>query len=125
MATSRSYLCARRPLVAVLLVAIVGGGPGAVAGASPPGHPPAGDVAVGRTIFRVNGCSDCHALAAANATATIGPNLDKLRLTYAELLRIISAGKTGRLGIMPSFEMILRPAQVADVAAFVYRAEHR
>jgi cytochrome c2 len=35
--------------------------------------------AAGKQVFTANGCSSCHTLAAANATGTVGPNLD-LRL---------------------------------------------
>ncbi len=34
------------------------------------------DVADGKKMFASNGCSSCHTLAAANASGTIGPNLD-------------------------------------------------
>jgi len=34
--------------------------------------------AAGLTVFNSNGCSSCHTLSAANATGTIGPDLDKL-----------------------------------------------
>src|SRR5262252_2622207 len=34
--------------------------------------------AAGLAVFNQNGCSSCHTLSAANATGTIGPDLDKL-----------------------------------------------
>jgi cytochrome c oxidase subunit 2 len=34
--------------------------------------------AAGLSVFNANGCSSCHTLTAANATGTIGPDLDKL-----------------------------------------------
>lgn len=34
-------------------------------------------IAQGKTLFSSNGCSGCHTLAAAGATGTIGPDLDK------------------------------------------------
>ena len=37
-----------------------------------------GTNAAGRTVFDNNGCGSCHTLTAANATGTIGPDLDKL-----------------------------------------------
>jgi cytochrome c oxidase subunit 2 len=39
--------------------------------------------AAGLSVFNANGCSSCHTLTAANATGTIGPNLDKL-VAYAQ-----------------------------------------
>ena len=36
----------------------------------------------GLTVFQANGCSSCHTFKPANATGTIGPDLDKLK-TYA------------------------------------------
>ncbi len=39
--------------------------------------------AAGLTVFNQNGCSSCHTLSAANATGTVGPNLDNL-VSYAK-----------------------------------------
>jgi len=39
--------------------------------------------AAGLSAFNANGCSSCHTLSAAGATATIGPDLDKL-VSYAK-----------------------------------------
>src|SRR5215471_13471814 len=39
--------------------------------------------AAGLAVFNQNGCSSCHTLSAANASGTIGPNLDKL-VAYAK-----------------------------------------
>lgn len=36
-----------------------------------------GNAAAGRTVFASNSCASCHTFAPANATGTIGPNLDK------------------------------------------------
>jgi len=38
--------------------------------------------AAGLAVFNQNGCSSCHTLSAANATGTVGPDLDKL-VSYA------------------------------------------
>lgn len=37
----------------------------------------AAQIAQGKTLFSSNGCSGCHTLAAAGASGTIGPDLDK------------------------------------------------
>ena len=39
--------------------------------------------AAGLMVFNQNGCSTCHTLSAANATGTVGPDLDKL-VSYAK-----------------------------------------
>src|SRR3954452_19900594 len=44
---------------------------------------PSSPSAAGLSVFNANGCSSCHALSAAKATGTIGPNLDRLA-TYAK-----------------------------------------
>ena len=36
-----------------------------------------GSVAAGKTVFNSSSCATCHTFAPANATGTIGPNLDK------------------------------------------------
>jgi cytochrome c oxidase subunit 2 len=41
----------------------------------------------GQTAFGTYGCNSCHALAAANATGTIGPDLDKLKQYAAQAHR--------------------------------------
>lgn len=38
----------------------------------------AGNASAGKAVFASNGCGSCHTLAAASATGTIGPDLDKL-----------------------------------------------
>lgn len=43
-------------------------------GASPT---PAEEASAGREIWRSQGCSNCHTLAAADATGKVGPNLDE------------------------------------------------
>ena len=44
---------------------------------------PISSSAAGLMVFNQNGCSACHTLSAANATGTIGPDLDKL-VAYAK-----------------------------------------
>jgi cbb3-type cytochrome c oxidase subunit III len=71
----------------------------------------------GRTIFSTS-CASCHTLAAAGASGTIGPNLDKLRPALAVVKRqVINGG-----GAMPAFKGRLTAAQIAAVAKYV--AEH-
>jgi cytochrome c6 len=73
-----------------------------------------GDPPKGKTIFTTN-CSSCHTLAAANATGTIGPNLDTLKPDY----QAATAQVTNGGAVMPAFKSSLSTQQIADVAAFV------
>jgi cytochrome c551/c552 len=50
--------------------------PGGGSGGSSSGA--TGDANAGKAVFASNGCGSCHTLTAANATGTIGPDLDKV-----------------------------------------------
>jgi cytochrome c551/c552 len=52
-----------------------GGSGGSSSGGSSSGA--TGDANAGKAVFASNGCGSCHTLAAAGATGTIGPDLDK------------------------------------------------
>src|SRR5436190_1493026 len=43
------------------------------------------DAAAGRSVFASAGCGTCHTLRAAGTNGLIGPNLDSLRPTYAQV----------------------------------------
>ena len=77
--------------------------------------PPDADAAAGKSVFTSAGCASCHTLGAANASGQIGPNLDKLRPTYAVVAEKVEQGGGG----MPAFKGQLSPKQIKDVAAFV------
>jgi cytochrome c553 len=91
--------------------------------AAPAASPPAGarhvpasaDAAAGRAVFGSAGCGTCHTLAAAETHGLIGPNLDSLRPTYAQVHTKVQHGGGG----MPSFADRLSAKQIRDVAAFV------
>jgi cbb3-type cytochrome c oxidase subunit III len=68
----------------------------------------------GKTIFSGE-CASCHTLKAANATGTIGPNLDQLKPPLAIVQRQVTNGGA----IMPAFKGVLSPAQITAVARFV------
>jgi cytochrome c551/c552 len=53
-----------------------GGSGGGSSGGSSSGG--AGDANAGKAVFASAGCGSCHTLTAANATGTIGPDLDKI-----------------------------------------------
>ena len=77
----------------------------------------------GRELF-VAHCGACHTLDAAGTVGQIGPNLDDIAITEADVLRAIrtgggrhSHGAGGRTGNMPRNLVTGKDAQ--DVAAFV------
>lgn len=69
----------------------------------------------GKTIFEQAGCVSCHTLAAANATGTVGPNLDQAKPSKQLVIERVTNGK----GAMPSFKDKLSQAQIEAVATFV------
>jgi mono/diheme cytochrome c family protein len=81
---------------------------------------PKGDPVAGKTVFTSAGCVSCHTLKAANATGTVGPNLDEKKPPLALIEDRVTNGK----GVMPSFKSQLSDKQIADVAAFVYQSTH-
>ncbi len=74
-----------------------------------------GDPTKGKAVFASAGCGNCHTLAAAHSTGTIGPNLDSLKPDY----RAVTAQVTNGGAQMPSFKSSLSTQQIADVAAYV------
>lgn len=84
-------------------------------GTPAPKPAPQGDPVAGKKVFVGTGCGSCHTLAAARASGTVGPNLDQVKLTAAEILDWVKNGK----GAMPSFKGQLSEKELADVAAFL------
>lgn len=78
----------------------------------------AGDPVAGKSVFRSSGCGGCHTLSATGAKGRVGPNLDQVKPTTAEVAAIVRRGS----GAMPSFSGRLRAKAIADVAAFVAKA---
>jgi cbb3-type cytochrome c oxidase subunit III len=74
--------------------------------------PPAGND--GKSIFQAN-CASCHTLKAAQATGTIGPNLDQLKPSEARVKHQVENGGS----VMPAFKGTLTPEQIDAVAKFV------
>ncbi len=71
--------------------------------------------AVGKQVFASAGCGGCHTLKDAGATGNVGPNLDQLEPSAAQVAHQVEVGG----GAMPSFKGQLSPAQIAAVAAYV------
>lgn len=68
----------------------------------------------GKSIFAAN-CGNCHTLADAGTTGTVGPNLDDARPPKALVADRVTNGK----GAMPSFKGSLNQAQIDAVAEYV------
>jgi mono/diheme cytochrome c family protein len=91
-----------------------------------------GNIARGKKVFISAGCSACHELKAAhhppNAYAG-GPNLDKLKPSFALVVKTVALGKGPADGGMPAFskvkgastyiQTVLTSQQIADVAKYV------
>jgi cbb3-type cytochrome c oxidase subunit III len=76
----------------------------------------AGDGAAnGEDVFASAGCGSCHTLAAADATGTVGPNLDETKPPQDLVVDRVTNGQ----GAMPSFEDSLSDEQIQAVAEFV------
>jgi mono/diheme cytochrome c family protein len=69
----------------------------------------------GEAIFAANGCASCHALEAAGANGTIGPNLDETQPSHDLVVDRVTNGA----GAMPAFADSLTEAQIAAVADYV------
>ena len=79
-----------------------------------------GNPVAGKAVFASAGCTGCHTLKAANATGTVGPNLDEKKPPESLVVDRVTHGK----GVMPSFSSSLSAQQIADVAAFVFQSTH-
>ena len=71
--------------------------------------------AAGLQVFMASGCAGCHVLGAANATGTVGPNLDETKPSKALVIDRVTNGA----GAMPAFGSQLTPDQIEAVAEFV------
>ncbi len=81
-----------------------------------------GNIKVGKTIFKQQGCGSCHMLAAAGVVESSGegPDLDTSKKTYTQMINQITKGG----GDMSSYKKILTTAQIQDLAAFIYQSAH-
>jgi mono/diheme cytochrome c family protein len=69
----------------------------------------------GEAIFAEAGCGGCHTLEAANASGTVGPNLDEAKPSKELVVDRVTNGQ----GVMPSFKDSYSPEQIAAVADYV------
>ena len=77
-----------------------------------------GDPAAGKTVFASAGCVGCHTLADANASGSIGPNLDDAKPDHDLVVERVTNG----MGAMPSFKGQLSEQDIQNVAAYVVQA---
>jgi len=70
--------------------------------------------AVGRDVFLAN-CGSCHTFSAAGTSGAIGPNLDGIGLSSAEVAEQVRNGGGG----MPAFGDQLSDDEIEQVAAYV------
>jgi cytochrome c551 len=75
----------------------------------------AGGVPEGEAVFNSAGCAACHTFEPAGATGMVGPNLDNINLTEAQVQRQVENGGGG----MPAFKDRLSQAEIREVARFV------
>jgi mono/diheme cytochrome c family protein len=92
--------------------------------------PPTGDAAAGKAVFASAGCSACHTLKEANATGTVGPNLDTalkgkdaafIHQSIVDPNAYIAPGYPK--GVMPQdFGKSLSQKQIDDLVALLYQS---
>ena len=73
----------------------------------------------GRELF-ARRCTQCHTLAASNAVAQVGPNLDTIRPPKALVLDALKNGRSGGSGQMAAG--LYQGKDAEDVAAYVAKA---
>jgi mono/diheme cytochrome c family protein len=118
-------LAAAFALLPVALAGCGGGGEEAAPPAEPapaepaPAEPapaePGGDAAAGAEIWASAGCASCHVLAAAEATGTVGPNLDELKPSFDATVEQVTNGGGG----MPAFADQLSEQEIEDLAQYI------
>jgi mono/diheme cytochrome c family protein len=122
----RRHLVLPASVVAALALAALGCGGGGSGSSSSPGATPTettsttaagatGDPANGAKVFASAGCGGCHTFSKANATGSVGPNLDDLGPSFDTVVHQVTNGG----GAMPSFGDRLSEQEIQDVAAFV------
>jgi cytochrome c6 len=69
----------------------------------------------GKQVFDDAGCASCHTLASADASGSVGPNLDDAKPSVERVSEIVKNGS----GAMPSFSDDLSDQEIAALADFV------
>jgi mono/diheme cytochrome c family protein len=90
---------------------------------------PIGNPVKGKTLFREY-CSGCHTLKAARATGTVGPNFDKMKPSYARVVKQVTNPRF-RPGTIVDYSMLtffpgtFSKSDIRDIAAFVFISTHK
>jgi mono/diheme cytochrome c family protein len=92
-----------------------GGGAEAGGGTTTGGGGEGGEAPDGEAVFAEAGCAGCHTLEAANASGTVGPNLDEAKPPKALVIDRVTNGQ----GAMPPFKDSLSPEEIEAVADYV------
>jgi cytochrome c5 len=77
---------------------------------------------LGHEVFSEH-CAACHQLAASNSIGQVGPDLDYVSPTIAQVENIINNGQVGAYGEMPAG--LATGPDIAAVAAYVHRVANR
>jgi len=72
-------------------------------------------VAQGKDVFAKAGCASCHTLKDADATGTVGPNLDEAKPSKELVVQRVTNGQ----GAMPPFKGQLSDQEIQAVAEYV------
>ena len=101
--------------------------PGTTIQQPPPPAAQEGKAPNGKIVFSAQGCASCHTFKAANATGTVGPDLDAalkgkdaafVHESIVDPNKVIASGY--QPNIMPqNFGQALTPTQVNDLVAFL------
>ena len=101
--------------------------PGTTTAQPPPPAAQEGSAPNGKIVFSAQGCASCHTFKAANATGTVGPDLDTalqgkdadfIRESIDDPNKVIASGY--QPNIMPqNFQQTLTPTQINDLVAFL------
>jgi mono/diheme cytochrome c family protein len=101
--------------LALALAAAGCGGSGSSRSGTTGGGPTKAAADPGHALFTSVGCSSCHTLDAAGAHGQVGPNLDDLKPSAAQVARQVTNGGGG----MPAFKDQLSAMQIRQVATYV------
>jgi mono/diheme cytochrome c family protein len=104
--------------LAFALIALVLLAAGCSIGGDSGGDEGSGGGSPGAKVFADSDCGNCHTLKAADATGTVGPNLDELRPNEERVVTQVTNGGNG----MPAFKNELSTTEIQQVAAFVATA---
>ena len=113
----------RKSLLVLVLASLAGSllSCGAGGGA---GKPLSSSAQRGRKVYLESSnptCGSCHRLNEAGSVGTLGPDLDKMQLTRARIVRSVTQG----VGVLPTPRGVLKPGEIEDVADYVMEARGR